>query len=71
MTIQTLELDVNKVYSIMVEVSDMPKELVNKRLHEIKSLYESYGIKAVYSAMHNGIPFITINEILPSFKDCN
>ena len=69
MVIQTLELDVNKVYSIMIEVGNMPKDLVIQKLQEVKALYESQGIKAVYSAMCDGVSAVTINEILPSVKE--
>jgi hypothetical protein len=69
MTIQTIEMDTNKVYSIIVEVGDMTKAEVIEYLTRVKSLYEGLGIKAVYSAMHDGVPVITINEVLPERKD--
>ena len=67
--LQTIELDPNKVYTIMVEVGDMPKELVKPHLESIKALYEKQNIKAIYTAMHNGVGIITINEILPAIKE--
>lgn len=65
MTIQTIEMDTNKVYSISVEVGDMPIAEVIEYLNRVKSLYEGLGIKAVYSAIHDDVPVITINEVLP------
>ena len=65
MTIQTIEMDTNKVYSIIVDVGDMPIAEAVEYLNRVKSLYEGLGIKAVYSAIHDGIPAITINEVLP------
>ena len=69
MNIQTIEMDTNKVYSIIVEVGDMTKAEVIEYLNRVKSLYEGLGIKAVYSTMHNGVPAITINEVLPERID--
>ena len=69
MEIKTVEMDTNKVYSIIVEVGDMPKNEVVDYLNRVKSLYEEHGIKAVYSAMSFGVPVITINEILPPIKE--
>jgi hypothetical protein len=58
-------MDTNKVYSIMVEVGDMKKQDVVEYLEKIKMLYEALDIKAVYCAMRDGIPLVTINEVLP------
>ena len=69
MEIKTIEMDTDKVYSIIVEVGDMPKNEVVDYLSRVKSLYEERGIKAVYSAMSFGVPVITINEILPAIKE--
>lgn len=69
MNIKAIELDTNKVYSILVEVGDMDREAVMEHLQEVKSLYEGLGIKAVYSATINNVPIITINEILPAVKE--
>lgn len=69
MNIKAIELDTNKVYSILVEVGDMDREAVMEHLQEVKSLYERLGIKAVYSATINNVPIITINEILPAVKE--
>lgn len=69
MIIKTIELDTNKVYSISVEVGDMDRVSVKEHLQEVKELYEGLGIKAIYSAMRNGFPLITINEILPAIKE--
>ena len=69
MNIQAIELDTNKVYSILVEVGDIDKEAVKEHLQEVKALYERVGVKAVYSATKNGIPVVTINEILPTIKE--
>lgn len=71
MEIKTIEMDTNKVYSIIVEAGDMPKNEVVDYLNKVKSLYEAHGIKAVYSAMNHGVPTITINEILPALKEWN
>lgn len=69
MTEQIIEMDINKVYSIIVEVEDMPKAEVIEYLNRVKSLYEEKGIKAIYSAMSYGVPTLTINEILPAMKE--
>ena len=69
MDIKAIELDTNKVYSILVEVGDMDREAVNEHLQRVKALYKGLGIKAVYSATKNGVPVITINEILPAVKE--
>ena len=69
MNIKAIELDTNKVYSILVEVGGMDREAVKEHLQEVKALYEGLGIKAVYSATKNGFPVITINEILPTVKE--
>ena len=55
MNIEAIELDTNKVYSILVEVGDMDKEAVIEHLEKVKSLYEGLGIKAVYSAIKYGV----------------
>lgn len=68
MKIKAIELDPNKVYSIMVEVGSMNYSEAVKHLETVKSLYESMGIKAVYTAMSQGVPNITINEVLPPVK---
>ena len=68
MKIEAIELDPNKVYSIMVEVGNFTYDQAIEHLQEVKSLYESKGIKAVYTAMSQGVPNVTINEILPSIK---
>jgi hypothetical protein len=65
MKMQIIEMDTNKIYSIMVEVGDMKKQDVVEYLEKIKTLYEALVIKAVYCAMRDGIPFVTINEVLP------
>lgn len=69
MDIKAVELDTNKVYSILVEVGDMDREAVLEHLQEVKTLYEGLGIKAVYSATKCGFPIVTINEILPAVKE--
>ena len=71
MEVKTIEMDTNKVYSIIIEVGDMPKNEAADYLNRVKSLYEMQGIKAVYSAMNHGVPTITINEILPALKEWN
>jgi hypothetical protein len=43
----------------------MKKQDVVEHLEKIKTLYEALDIKAVYCAMRDGIPLITINEVLP------
>ena len=63
MKIKTIEMDTDKVYSIIVEVGDMHKNEALEFLNKVKSLYEALGIIAVYSAMTYGVPIITINEI--------
>ena len=65
MKMQIIEMDTNKIYSIMVEVGDMKKQDVVEHLEKIKTLYEALDIKAVYCAMRDGIPLVTINEVLP------
>lgn len=69
MTKQIIEMDTNKVYSIIVEVGDMPKAEVIEYLNRVKAMYEEKGIKAIYSAMSYGVPALTINEILPAVKE--
>lgn len=69
MDTKAIELDTNKVYSILVEVGDMDKASVHEHLQKVKALYEGLGIKAVYSATKYGFPVITINEILPAVKE--
>lgn len=65
MKMQIIEMDTDKIYSIMVEVGDMKKQEVVEHLEKIKTLYEALGIKAVYCAMRDGIPLVAINEVLP------
>ena len=69
MTEKIIEMDPNKVYSIIIEVQDMNKDEVMNHLKRVKSMYEEHGIKAIYSAMSYGVPFLTINEILPAIKE--
>jgi hypothetical protein len=66
MEIQTIEMDPNKVYSIIVEVGDMNVTQVYDYLSRVKSMYEEKGINAVYSIMQHGVPMLTINEIMPT-----
>lgn len=68
MNIQTIEMDINKVYSILVEVGDSPRDEAFDYLNRVKSMYEEKGIKAIYSIMVHGVPVLTINEILPAVK---
>lgn len=68
MKIQAIELDPTKVYSIAVEVGNFTYSQAVEHLQDVKSMYEKYGIKAVYTAMSQGVPNVTINEILPSIK---
>ena len=67
--IQVMELDPNKVYSIVAEVGDMSKMEVIDYLTRIKSSCEELGIKAIFSAASYGVPTITINEILSTVKE--
>ena len=63
MEIQTIEMDPNKVYSIIVEVGDMNKAEAVDYLKSVRSMYEEKGINAIYSIMQHGVPMLTINEI--------
>lgn len=61
-TIRAIELDPNKVYTIILEAGDMAKDELFDYVTKIKALYEAQGINAIYSVTHDSIPMITINE---------
>lgn len=61
--IRAIELDPTKIYTIILEVGDMRKDQVLDYVTKIKAYYEAQGINAIYSAAHDGIPMITINEL--------
>lgn len=61
--IRAVELDPNKVYTIILEAGDMAKDELFEYVTRIKALYEAQGINAIYSTTYNGIPMITINEL--------
>lgn len=70
-SIRAIELDPSKIYTIMLEVGDMRKDEVFDYITKVKALYEAQGIIAVYSATHNGIPMVTINELTSETTENN
>ena len=66
LNINCMELDPNKVYHIEVEVGDMSVKDTENHLIKVRDLFDSYGIKAVYSAMNYGVHSVTITD-LPMF----
>ena len=63
MKMTTIEMDPNKFYSILVDVKDLNLQKTIDFINKIKGVYESQNIKAVYSAVVDGTPILTINEI--------
>ena len=61
MKIQTIEMDPDKVYSISVEIGDMPWDEAIKLLDALKSAYGIQGIKGVYNVTRHSVPAIIIN----------
>lgn len=71
-TQQILEMDPNKIYTVIVEVGDMDKISTMDFLQRVKYLYEQQGItNAVYAASSHGISNIILQETNPTILPVN